>query len=385
MAFVNAFQGGQQFALQQLGREQALQQAQAQEQRAERALTLREQQAAQRQASAARAEEQAIADRERSQQIEATRRVVGFFRQGIEGGATPDELIMRAAPALRQLGVTDEQFEPLAAEIAQNPAIINELEGALGGGAVQERRAVGRPVPVRLGTGETALLQTFSDGSSQIVEGATPLQQDIQQQRIELQRPEAQGRREEERAVGRARGERRAEDLPFGERATQRARRATEDRRQRFDLISRTIDQAIGEADSFTAGFLGNIASIVPGTPAADLANTLNTIRANVGFEELSRLRAASPTGGALGQVSERENLLLQSVLGSVEQSQSPAQLRTNLEALKEQLRLSQDRIAQAFEEDFGQPYGGPNTPIPAAQDGEPSLEELLNQFAPEG
>ena len=94
-----------------------------------------------------------------------------------------------------------------------------------------------------------------------------------------------------------------------------------------FD-INRALDQAAGV---FSTGFTGSIVSAVPGTPAHDLKNTLTTIRANVGFNELQKMREASPTGGALGQVTNRENELLQSVLGSLEQSQTEQQLTSNL------------------------------------------------------
>ena len=47
-------------------------------------------------------------------------------------------------------------------------------------------------------------------------------------------------------------------------------------------------------------------------------------------------MREASPTGGALGNVSEKENEYLQSVLGNVEQSQNPEQLKRNLLRLRE-------------------------------------------------
>jgi len=46
-------------------------------------------------------------------------------------------------------------------------------------------------------------------------------------------------------------------------------------------------------------------------------------------------MRDASPTGGALGQVSERELAFLQSTIGNLEQSQSKEQLTYNLKRLK--------------------------------------------------
>jgi hypothetical protein len=46
-------------------------------------------------------------------------------------------------------------------------------------------------------------------------------------------------------------------------------------------------------------------------------------------------MRDASPTGGALGQVSERELALLNGALGSLKQSQTKEQLRANLANVK--------------------------------------------------
>lgn len=75
--------------------------------------------------------------------------------------------------------------------------------------------------------------------------------------------------------------------------------------------------------------------SVIPGTDAKALANNLATIKANIGFDKLQAMRDASPTGGALGQVSERELGFLQSVFGSLDQSQTPEELQYNLRLLQ--------------------------------------------------
>ena len=85
-----------------------------------------------------------------------------------------------------------------------------------------------------------------------------------------------------------------------------------------------------------TTGMFGKLLSNVGGTDANNLRAQLDTIRSNVGFDKLQAMREASPTGGALGNVSEKENMYLQSVLGNVEQSQSPEQLKRNLLRLRE-------------------------------------------------
>lgn len=84
-----------------------------------------------------------------------------------------------------------------------------------------------------------------------------------------------------------------------------------------------------------TAGLLGNILKDVGGTAAADVRALTDTVRANIGFDRLQAMREASPTGGALGQVTERELAFLQATLGSLEQSQSEEQLLQNLDRLE--------------------------------------------------
>ena len=65
---------------------------------------------------------------------------------------------------------------------------------------------------------------------------------------------------------------------------------------------------------------------------AADVKNNLATLQSIVSFDRLQAMREASPTGGALGAVSERELALLQSSLGALSQDSSPEQLRQTLD-----------------------------------------------------
>lgn len=133
-------------------------------------------------------------------------------------------------------------------------------------------------------------------------------------------------------------------------------------------VVLQNIDKAINAAKTGgglvgTTGF-GSYLSGVPTTDARDLAATLDTIKANIGFDKLQAMREASPTGGALGQVSERENLLLQSVLGSMDQGQSQEQFVQNLERIREIIKERGAARRTAFEQDFGQAQG--SQPAPA-------------------
>jgi hypothetical protein len=114
------------------------------------------------------------------------------------------------------------------------------------------------------------------------------------------------------------------------------------------DVVTDTIDEVLPKVGAATAGF-GSLLAAIPGTPAADLAANIDTILANVGFEELQAMRDNSPTGGALGQVAVRELELLQATRANISNSQSPAQLRRNLLKLKEQVKGSRRRLENAF------------------------------------
>ena len=100
-------------------------------------------------------------------------------------------------------------------------------------------------------------------------------------------------------------------------------------------VVLQDIDKAIGQVSAWTAG-VGSRLSSIPGTGARDLSGSLDTIKANIGFDRLQQMREASPTGGALGGIAVQELMMLQAVLGSLDQAQSPEQLSQNLQRLKE-------------------------------------------------
>lgn len=104
------------------------------------------------------------------------------------------------------------------------------------------------------------------------------------------------------------------------------------------DIVVQDLDRvltSIGQNPALTTGVGAQLSGGIGGMPARDVQSLLNTVRANVGFEQLQQMRDSSPTGGALGQVTEKEQELLQSVLGSLDTSQSAEQLTANLKRLK--------------------------------------------------
>lgn len=70
------------------------------------------------------------------------------------------------------------------------------------------------------------------------------------------------------------------------------------------------------------------------GSSGADLDALLEQISSNTAFDRLSRMRMDSPTGGALGNVTERELSLLQATIASPKVSQSDAQFQRSMDAI---------------------------------------------------
>ncbi|MCK5602698.1 hypothetical protein KAR91_12530 [Candidatus Pacearchaeota archaeon] len=100
-------------------------------------------------------------------------------------------------------------------------------------------------------------------------------------------------------------------------------------------IISGKAAKALGQTGFLTTGFVGSMLSAIPGTPAYDLDKTVDTIKANLGFEELAAMRASSPTGGALGQIAVRELEFLQRAMDALEQGQTREQFEEALIAVK--------------------------------------------------
>ena len=95
-----------------------------------------------------------------------------------------------------------------------------------------------------------------------------------------------------------------------------------------------TIEKALPLVGWNTAGW-GSFMQYLPGTDAKDLAKYIDTIKANLGFQQLQAMRQASPTGGALGQVAVKELEALQSTIASLDPSQKKETLTANLKKVQ--------------------------------------------------
>src|SRR3990167_3544053 len=91
----------------------------------------------------------------------------------------------------------------------------------------------------------------------------------------------------------------------------------------------------------------------IPLTKWKGVKGDLDTLKTRLGFDELSEMRLVSPTGGALGQVSEREGEWLQSAKQKIDLNLGVDKLLENLTELENFYNQSEGRIVSSFEEDY--------------------------------
>lgn len=100
------------------------------------------------------------------------------------------------------------------------------------------------------------------------------------------------------------------------------------------DLLGK-VDSVRDRAGFWSTGPVGNFLSGIPGTWAYDLDKDADTVRANLAFQELAAMRAASPTGGALGSITERELDMLRNTQANMDIGQSTGQFKNNVASIR--------------------------------------------------
>lgn len=128
------------------------------------------------------------------------------------------------------------------------------------------------------------------------------------------------------------------------------ALKAFEAKTKQFDsIITELIDNKKG-LDEIT-GFFAGRTDISAMTDAGRRALSLfNTVTAKGGFSELQDMRNASPTGGALGNVSNQEGKQLIDSFGALSRTQSGNDLRKSLTTAKSDLENLKARMREAYD-----------------------------------
>ena len=118
--------------------------------------------------------------------------------------------------------------------------------------------------------------------------------------------------------------------------------------------LANNIKQVISilDANPGAAGF-GSLLRRLPTSDAQRVAALLDTIRANVAFNALQEMRANSPTGGALGNVSNVELQLLHESLNPLNQAMTADSLRDSLGKIEETNNKTLNVMKAAYNKDI--------------------------------
>ncbi len=126
--------------------------------------------------------------------------------------------------------------------------------------------------------------------------------------------------------------DKRAESAEEDRTLTARLMRAQADSEFETDSAIRQIGKTLGLSDEFGAtGFLGAFIKKIPSTAAYELDKSIDVQKAKMAFTELLEMRRQSETGGALGNVSNREIELLYSAFTALDQGLGKDKFQSNM------------------------------------------------------
>ncbi|HGM6719864.1 D-Ala-D-Ala carboxypeptidase family metallohydrolase [Stenotrophomonas maltophilia] len=147
--------------------------------------------------------------------------------------------------------------------------------------------------------------------------------------------------------------------------------------------VETSLDKALGLLSPYSTGFVGARSRAVEGSPSYNLASELETIKANLGFDRLQQMRDSSPTGGALGAIAVQELVALQSTIANLDPNQSEAQIRANLERVKNHYKQWRSAVEQSLaDEERAQaatPSSGSSRPNPVSAPASTGYSNLWN------
>lgn len=148
-----------------------------------------------------------------------------------------------------------------------------------------------------------------------------------------------------------------------------------------FEDTTRALD-VLDRAGNLAAG-PGSLLANIPATDARELRGHIDSIKGNIGIDQLLKIKAS---GAGLGAIPQAQLEMLASLLGNLDSGQNPESLRYNLQRVQE---IYSDIVQKSggnpleIMEDRGERFGG-GTPPPAggADTSAMTPEELVEFYA---
>jgi hypothetical protein len=131
-------------------------------------------------------------------------------------------------------------------------------------------------------------------------------------------------------------------------------------------------------------GITGVVYGLTPSlTVASREAQVLyDKIIARGGFQELTKMRTLSPTGAALGPVSDAEGRFLREAFGALGRTQAGSSMQKNIDKAITELQGSSTRVQEAYDDDYAYRTSASVKP-PADSADRPPLDEIFSRKKP--
>lgn len=144
----------------------------------------------------------------------------------------------------------------------------------------------------------------------------------------------------------------------IGARTTKNAGNAAAVQQMQLDTAD-TVLTKIGEANNILsgmpgAGLIAGLFSKVGGTKPYTLNQTMDTIKSNITFDKLQEMRNNSPTGGAVGNVSDSDLRLLGNTVASLDISQDKKTIQNNLKQVQDKYVDIIQRMGYIYDPETG-------------------------------
>jgi hypothetical protein len=120
--------------------------------------------------------------------------------------------------------------------------------------------------------------------------------------------------------------------------------------------INDTVDRLLQNQSGIKSatGFGGELQSRIGGTTAANAKADLDRVKSAISLSAIAKMRAESKTGGAVGNMTEKEWPRFESIYGSLEQAQTSDQVIKNLRELKGLTTETQESIIKKYDSIYG-------------------------------
>lgn len=140
-----------------------------------------------------------------------------------------------------------------------------------------------------------------------------------------------------------------------------------------WDGMIRYANDINANEDLWKAAGLAKSIAAVPGFEGAKIRAQGNTLKNKIALTVLTDLRNASKTGGALGNVSDKDISLLENNIAALNDNLSPADYREQLGILIDSANAAKQRIDTAYKETYPEAFGMPGVPVPGVTPAAPA------------